>query len=167
MTVRKRRGVTKSTMIASAVVVMIVALVLSLLYLSYLPSNSPTTTDQQISVQDATLFSGSPSKQSFNSTCSGDAILSLQMYNPTSSDVHITNVSLSGSNIKGNATVLTEISSNSCLSISLSVPTLGPNSTYDFLGWSDVPLQLGQEYSYSILLDNGQWINQSLLAQSE
>ena len=163
---RKRRGVTKSTMIASAVVVMIVALVLSLLYLSYLPSNSPTTTDQQISVQDATLFSGSPSKQSFNSTCSGDAILSLQMYNPTSSDVHITNVSLSGSTIKGNATVLAGLS-NSCLSISLSVPTLGPNSTYDFLGWSDVPLQLGQEYSYSILLDNGQWINQSLLAQSE
>ena len=181
-------AITKSSWIATVVVVVMVALVLALLYESFLPgpattsttsssstsstTNSPaaSTTDNQISIQDATLYSGSPSMQSFTAPCGGDAVLSIELYNPTSVAIHITNITLYGSSFKGNATTLVSLS-NSCLTIPdlplLNVPTLNASSSNDFIGYADVPLQFGGAYNCIMQFDNGQMINQTLLAQAE
>ena len=166
-------AITSSTKIATVAVVIVVALVLGLLYASFLPTTSTKTTlttgknIQQISVQGATLFSGSPSKQSYNATCNGDAVLSLELFNPTSTAIHITNVTLYGPTFKGTGTTLVSLP-NACLTISQGIPTLAPDSSYNFVSYSDVPLQLGQAYNYTIQFDNGQeFLNQTLLAQSE
>jgi hypothetical protein len=76
------------------------------------------------------------------------------------------NVTLSGSSLKGNATTFVSLS-NSCLSISESVPTLNATSTNYFVGYSDVPLQYGFAYNYTLQFDNGQVLSQVLLAQAE
>ena len=119
-----------------------VALVLALLYVSFLPGTS-TTTDNQISILNATLYSGTPSTQSFTSSCAGDAILSVESYNPMSVAIHITNVTLYGSSLKGNATTFVSLS-NSCLSISESDPTLNATSSNTFIGYADVGLQFAK-----------------------
>jgi hypothetical protein len=158
-------AITKSSKIATVVVVIMVALVLALLYESFLPGTS-TTTDNQVSILNATLYSGSPSTQSFTSSCTGDAVLSVELYNPMSVAIHITNVTLYGSSLKGNATIFVSLS-NSCLSISEYDPTLSGTSSNNFFGYASVALQFGQAYTYAIQFDNGQRINQSLLAQAE
>ena len=159
-------AITKSSWMATAVVAVMVALVLALLYESFLPSPATTSTDNQVSIQDETLYSGSSSVQSFTSSCGGDAVLSLQLYNPTAGAIHITNVILYGSSLKGNATAFISLS-NSCLTISDSVPTLNATSIYDFVGYVSVPLQIGGAYNYTVQLDNGQDFSQELLAQAE
>ena len=163
---RTTTAITKSSKIATVVVVIMVALVLALLYESFLPGTSTVCTDNRICIQTETLFSGSPSTQSFTSSCAGDAVLSVELYNPTSVAIHITNVTLYGSSLKGNATTFVSLS-NSCLSISEYDPTLNATSSYNFVGYADVGLQLGQAYNYALQFNNGQRINQTLLAQSE
>ena len=163
---RATTAITKSSKIATVVVVIMVALVLALLYESFLPGTS-TATVNQISILEATLYSGSPSTQSFTSSCAGDAVLSVELYNPTSVAIHITNVTLYGSSLKGNATTFVSLS-NSCLSISESVPTLNATSSNTFVGYANVGLQFGQAYNYVLQFDNGmKEINQTLLAQAE
>ena len=141
-----------------------VALVLALLYESFLPGTS-TTTDNQISILNATLYSGTPSTQSFTSSCAGDAILSVD-HNPMSVAIHITNVTLYGSSLKGNATTFVSLS-NSCLSISESDRTLNATSSNTFIGYADVGLQFAKAYDCALQFDNGQVINQTLFDEWE
>jgi hypothetical protein len=177
---RSSRAISRSSLLATVVVVVIVVVVSAGLYASFLPSTSDATPHNQVTVQNATLLSGSASAHSLTTACQGDAILEVQLYNPSSATIHITSVTLltlsSSSSSSSSSSPLSSNSngilplltlSNSCLDVNESVPTLDPGQDYVFNGYSPVPLYFGDPYVYVIKLDNGQTINQTLLAQAE
>jgi hypothetical protein len=162
----RRSAISKSSLLASVVVAVIVAVVMTALYLSFLPGTGPATTSDQISILNATLYSGNPSTHSGSSPCLGDALLDIQLFNPFSTPVNIANVVIHGSSSQSNATAFLSIS-NSCLLVSEVKPTIDPGSSFTLAGYVSVPLQIGAMYSYFVQFDNGQSINQTLLAQAE
>ncbi|MHB8567076.1 MAG: hypothetical protein ACYC7D_06240 [Nitrososphaerales archaeon] len=160
----KRRAASRSTLLAEIAVVIFIGLVLIGLYNAYLPTGTNTVTNE-ISIQNLTLLSGSPSSHSLSSSCQGDATLELELVNPTLSAVHLSNIVIYSSGLSKNATTLVSVS-NSCLSLSESNPAIQAESSYLFDGYMDTALPFGSTFKYLIQLDNGENFTGTLVAQS-
>lgn len=158
------KALSKSILVAEVALVVFVAIVGVALYYSFLPG--PTSTQEtSVSIQNLTLLSGSPSSRSVAQSCQGDAIIEMDLYNPSSADVHISSIIISGSNLAKNASILATVS-NSCLTLSESNPMVASGSSYLFDGYVDSPLPFGTSYHYLIQLSNGQNFTGVLVAQS-
>ena len=146
----------------------VVVLGLVIVNLGYVFFPSTTTTNSQspaISLSGITLYSGSPSTVSYNSTCQGDAIIQVYMTNNSPNILHITNATIYGSAVPHNGSALLSVSSNSCLPLSQADLALQPDSQYILNGYLNIPLALGTTCNFQIVYDNGQSFTQILIAQ--
>jgi len=135
--------------------------VLVLVWTSIMPGSPQNT---QLAYQELTLFGGSASVRSLNSTCGGAAQLEIYIQNPSVDNISIVNVVVSGSGVD-NATALV-IVSNSCLTLSESLPIIPAGGDYQLEGYIDQPLRYTSTYNCFIQFSDGETINQTLIAQS-
>lgn len=162
MRLHKNRSALSSNLITGLLVGGFVAVVaIALVWVNFVPAVS---TSNQLNFQELALFGGSKSTISLNSTCNGDAQLEVNVQNPTTSTIHLQNVTIWGSGIT-NASVLV-IVSNSCLSLSDANPAIPPGGTYQLVGYVTAPIRYTSLYNYYIGFSNDQNVNGSLIAQT-
>jgi hypothetical protein len=136
--------------------------VIALVWANVTPGNPAGTT---LDFQEAALFAGNPSTRSLNAQCSGAAELEVYINNPAPYPVTIQNVTISGSNLKQNATVLL-IVSNSCLTVSESAPSVPNGGDYELDGYVTASIVPYATYHCFVYFSNGQILNQTLDAQT-
>lgn len=156
-----RKAISSNLLVGLIVGLFVGAVVIALVIVNVFPSQQST----QLSFQGFSLFSGSPSVQSYSTKCQGDAIFEFNVINPSQNSIQVVNVVISGSTLSRNASTLV-IVSNGCLPISQGNPVIPPNSNYQFVGYVDTPLQFGTTYNCLIELGNGQNVTQTLIAQA-
>ena len=135
--------------------------VFALVWTSIMPG---TVQSSQLSYEELALFGGSPSTRSLNATCAGAAELEVYIQNPSTNNVSIVNVAISGSGVT-NATAMV-IVSNSCLTVSESSPVILAGGDYQLEGYINTPLRYTSTYNCFIRFSDGETMNQTLIAQS-
>lgn len=159
---RRSRSAVSSNLITGTIVGGFVGLVvIALVWTAIAPSPPPAT---QLGYEELSLFGGSPSVRSLNSTCGGGAQLEVYIQNPTLNNISIVNVVINGSGVN-NATALV-IVSNSCLTVAESAPLIQAGGDYQLEGYVTAPLRYTASYDCVIRFSDGETVNQTLIAQS-
>ena len=158
---RYRSGLSSNLITGTLVGGFVGVVVVALVWTAITPGSPQAN---QLSYQELALFGGSASTRSLNSTCGGAAQLEVYIQNPSTNNISIVNVTISGSGVQ-NATALV-IVSNSCLTIAESAPTIPSGGDYQLEGYITAPLRFTTPYNCLIQFSDGESVNQTLIAQS-
>jgi hypothetical protein len=156
-----RIGISSNWLTGTIVGGFVGVVIFALVWTSITPGPSQQT---QLSFQEFSLFGGSASTRSLNSTCGGAAQLEVYIQNPTANNISIVNVTISGPGMTG-ATALVIVSS-SCLTISESSPVIAAGGDYQLESYIDKPVRYTSTYECLVEFSDGETLNQTLIAQS-
>jgi len=156
-----RRAISSNLLTGSVVGGLVGIVVIALVWTSISPASLPST---QLSFNGITLFGGSPSTHSLNSTCTGGAQLEVDIQNPTNENITVQNVTIYGSGVR-NATAFITVS-NSCLTIAETSPLIVSGGEFILEGYVNAPIKYTSTYMCWIKFSNGQVLNQTIIAQS-
>ena len=94
----------------------------------------------------------------------GPPRLEVYIQNPSVDNISIVDVAISGTGREHSTALI--IVSNSCLTISESLPVIPAGGDYQLEGYIDAPLRYTSTYNCFIQFSDGETINQTLIAQS-
>src|ERR1700733_1531887 len=140
---RARRSAISSNLLTGTIVGGFVGLVIIALFWTSLAAGAPQ--NPQLGYEELSLFGGPASIRSLNATCNGDAQFEVYIENPSSNNITIENVIISGSGVK-NATVFIALT-NACLTVAESAPVIPGQGDYQLEGYVNVAIRYTSTYN--------------------